>query len=226
MAVRKLFHFLFTMLAIVVLIFTCNTVKNPSDIFDQDETELGNGEMKWLAQSDSFSILAARWLKQGEVFYRNLKVLHQSDTIFADSTTAYYTNYGLLPIVRHLDNGKTEVLLGFVSDNDFQIDMLQMMFSPQKLLSIDTLPMFDGNHFDYDEDGQVEFSGFLGGFPTYCFDCDSDYYRPKLFYEMSLEGMAFDSIATKMWVEQTYGGFYGFTPDSSRVLPITSQNLK
>ncbi len=223
MAVRKIFHFLLTLLAIIVLIFTCNTVKDPSDIYSHEETdiEIGTGELKWLSHTDTYSILAAKWVKEGEVFYRNLKVLYQSDTIYADSTTAYYTNYGLLPIIRRLDNGKTEILIGFVSDSDFQIDMLQLMFDGSNIPTIDTLPMFDGNHFDYDEDGEVEFSGFLGYFPSYCFNCDSDYYRPKLFYEMSPTGMTFDSIATKMWVEKTYNVFYGLTPDSTRILPLS-----
>ncbi|HRI27754.1 MAG TPA: hypothetical protein PK239_08010 [Chitinophagales bacterium] len=222
---QKIVNFALVILVITILLFTCNTVKHPSYLYPNysDTSDLGlNGEQTFLAKGENLTLSATRWIHNGEVYYRKISVLSNSDTIFRDSTTAYYTNYGLLPILRLLPNGNTEVLIGFVSDKQFNIDMLRYVFSHEALLLTDTLPMFEGNHLDYDQDGQVEFSGFKGQFPTYCFDCDSDYYRPKLFYEMTPEGMLFDSTATKLWIERTYGVFMGFTPDSTKVIPIQS----
>ncbi|QQS27529.1 MAG: hypothetical protein IPM47_11515 [Sphingobacteriales bacterium] len=228
MLIRKLLNIILVVLGIIVLLFTCNTQKVPGDMFGNDDHQSlpGHGEKKWLVQTDSFSVVAERWIQNGDVYYRNLNVLNHTDTIFTDSITIYYTNFGLLPIVRNLNNGLTEMLMGFVSDKDYQTDILQFKFSGNDLISTDTLPMFDGNHVDYDNDGQVEFSGFKGYFPTYCFDCDSDYYRPKLFYEMSEDGMTFDSIASKLWSEQTFGSFHGFLPDSNLVVPLTTLRIK
>lgn len=220
---RKIIHTTITLLLIVLLIFTCNTVKQTPDYPYFEHPESGESEqIAWLAKGDTLSVGATRQFIESEVFYKNLFVLYLSDTLFTDtSATLYYTNYGLLPIVRTLSNGNTEVLMGFVSDNtDFAVDMLQWVFSPTALLSSDTLPLFDGNHTDADKDGIVEFSGFISTLAPYCFGCDSDYYRPRLFYEMTSLGMQLDSSATRQWAQKTYGTFLGLKPDSTQILPL------
>lgn len=222
MVIRKIFHTAITLILIVLLIFTCNTVKQSPDYPYYEHPEMGkNGQTAWLAKSDTISLGATRHFIDSEVFYKNLFVCYFTDTIFTDtSATLYYTNYGLLPIVRTLNNGNTEVLMGFVSDTrNNSIDMLQWVFSPTNLLSSDTLPLFDGNHTDADKDGIVEFSGFIS-FPPYCFGCDSDYYRPRLFYEMTPAGMHLDSSATRQWAQKTYGTFLGIKPDSTQIFPL------
>lgn len=114
--------------------------------------------------------------------------------------------------------------MGFVSDMDYNVDMLQWIFDRRQLLSSDTLPLFDGNHTDADDDGIVEFSGFRGGISPYCFNCDSDYYRPKLFYELAPDGMRLDSSSTKNWAIKNYGAFYGFKTDTGKIVPLLHEN--
>ncbi|OWY19386.1 hypothetical protein C7N43_01265 [Sphingobacteriales bacterium UPWRP_1] len=218
---RKIVHVVLTLLLLVFLIFTCNTSKHPPDFASFQNPELGkNGQKVWLTQSNALSVGATRQILDNEVYYRNLFVLANSDTILTDTATLYFTNYGLLPIVRALGNGKTEVLMGFVSDADYNVDMLQWIFNRRQLLFSDTLPLFDGNHTDTDDDGIVEFSGFRGGISPYCFNCDSDYYRPKLFYELAPDGMKLDSSSTKDWAIKTYGAFYGFKTDTGKIVPL------
>ena len=78
------------------------------------------------------------------------------------------------------------------------------------------LPVF-GSKPEY-INGRNVYSGYLNIADKPCNDCDSGYYNPILYYQVTENGIFLDSTITIMKNTIKWGGFYGFEI-SDRVLP-------
>lgn len=145
--------------------------------------------------------------------YRDLRVVLDGKLLYEDQKSNFVSNFGILPIVRQLENNQFEILVGFQENSGEKI--LHLIGREDSLILNDTLPLFKGNHSDRDRDGMPEFSGFLEKFPAYCQECDSLYYNPYLIYEMRPERFVLDTLLTRQWIENHYDRFAGFKPDSN-----------
>lgn len=204
----------------IVVLLTCNTLDRRQSLLQRhliQQMEAGDG-YRWLYQSDTLSIRALAEVVQGEVLFSHLAIMLHDSAVYANTTDRFSSQFDLLPIVRHLANCQHEVLMGIVPQAD-QYRILQLILNDTALVRTDTLPLFDGQHLNADRDAAIEFKGYWSNPLPYCLDCDSTYYNPQLFYEMSDTGFVLDAAATQNWASKHLGGFYGFRPDTLRVVP-------
>ncbi len=148
--------------------------------------------------------------------YKNLKMVYEDQLIYENTEKTFITNFGILPIIRDLDNGEVEALLGVKTASTFNI--LRFVIEDKRILSQERLPLFSGGHRNVDEDEAIEFMGYLENYGDYCMFCDSVYYNPLLIYEMRSDGFRLDSTATRQWIEKHYEEFKGFKADSNVVV--------
>lgn len=197
--------------ALVVAAVMCNTTRSGSDLFDRQRS--------WRFADDAVRVEARHVddLPDGGA-YRDVKVFFNDESVFDDQRAIFTDNMGLLPIGRGVGEGRTELLLGLKADPVDRI--LRLMIAADGRAEIDTLPLFKGMHNDSDGDGLVEFSGFVDRLPPPCLNCDSLAYNPLHFWEMRPDGFAFDSLATRQWIEIHYGSFHGFAPRPELILPF------
>lgn len=203
-----------------VLVFTCNTSNEPIS------EETASTSQVEIAKSDNFKLTADPTYVNQYTYYKNLQFTVNNRVVYTDSNHLFSTYYGILPIIRELNNGAVELLMGFEVEDDY-LNILQVIANDNGLIKKDTTPLFEGDHADMDEDGLIEFGGYLSHLDIYCMDCDSTYYNPKLFYEMSEEGMRFDESFTKKWIMDNYGVFHGFESSQKFIVPILKHfNIK
>jgi len=203
------YHFiLFT--SFVILSIICNTSR-----FDSSQV---NEKVKWSFFEDDLHILSQEQpiTNYQMPFYKNLKIIYKDALIYDNKETEFITNFGILPIVRQLENGTVEALLGIKEKQGFKI--LRLLLEEKRILSQSKLPLFSGGHQDIDQDKIPEFMGYLENFPDYCMHCDSVYYNPLLIYEMRPNGFTLDTTATQKWIEEHYHDFHGFQPDSTIIV--------
>jgi len=77
----------------------------------------------------------------------------------------------------------------------------------------------EGSISDFDDDGKYE----LGGYriiEAYCRNCDSAYYNPPVYYELS-DGFPFDSIAVQSAAKNMFGQFFGYSQDYNVIVSLS-----
>lgn len=196
--------------SLVVFSIICNTSR-----FDPEQV---NEKVQWSFLEDRLHILSQEQISTVHQmpFYKNLKIVYNDALIYDNKETEFITNFGILPIVRQLENGEVEALLGIKENKGYKI--LRLLLEEKKILSQSKLPLFSGGHQDIDKDRIPEFMGYLENYPDYCTQCDSVYYNPLLIYEMRPNGFALDTTATQTWIQEHYNDFYGFQPDSTIIV--------
>lgn len=229
---QRHFAVLLLLLLFIACIFTCNTFGEKQSIFLAHEAGLNEKTGKQRLVQEDNVVIEAQGKRVGEqIVYFDLNIFLFNKLVFADSVNMFTTERGLLPIVRQLKNDNKshqeqqpyEILIGLLPQPD-QSCILRLIADAQQQYQLDTLPFFLGNHFNADSDSFLEFMGFLSPIKPYCSECDSAFYNPLLFYEMRDTGFVLDSATTQKWAKQHYGNFYGFRPDSTRIVPIYKAN--
>jgi len=188
--------------AIVAWAMMCNT-----DGF----SFLKNKDRHWAFFDSTIVITASPKGKlNGEAVFKNLNIIENGKNVFTNNKLIFKTHKDILPICRELRNEDKECLLAFKEKNGDK--MLRLQFNSIGINALDTLPLLQFDHRDNDNDGIIEMGGFMHTKLTYCFNCDSVYYNPKLYYEMTDDGFKLDSLATKKWINRYYSDFYGYVP--------------
>lgn len=209
-------HFLYMLLIIclmIVLLFTCNTVPESRQM-----------EEVWLVNTARVGVVAKRATTSysNSTRYQNLSIFIDSNLVYHNPRDYFDMHFGLLPIVQPLSDEVTELLLGFWNQK-FQTKILRLQCNNKRVLYQDTLPAFNAHPTDLDRDRREEFSGYLAENEVYCVGCDSAYYNPLLFYEITKNGVQLDSAVTKKWIEEHYDSFYGFRPNKKLIVPLAKQ---
>ena len=223
---KKIAYPLFMLLFLVMVLLTCNTMNHEQSqeqrwLFKQEE--LGKG-YRWLYQQQNIGIRALAHLKNDELFFKDFAIMVNDSTIYFNTTDLFTTQFDLLPIVRQLPNKQHEIQMG-ISPEPEQYRILQLIFTDTSITKTDTLPLFDGQHANADADTTMEFKGYWSNLEPYCFDCDSTYYNPQLYYEMLNTGFTLDTATTKQWIDTNYGTFNGFRPNKNLIVPLKNTNL-
>lgn len=205
-------YHIFLLALLIVTGIICNTT--------DDGGILGDKRVEWKFMDDLCTISAREVgnISKGEMIYKDIKIDLKDQTMFENEQLMMFTNFGLLPIVRSIKRDNIEILLGIKAP---EIDKIHRLIINEKQIIIsDTLPLLKGVHDDVDKDGIVEFSGFMNNFESYCSNCDSIYYNPLLYYEMTKNGFTFDSLATTNWINKHYSNNFGFKADKSKIVRL------
>ena len=88
--------------------------------------------------------------------------------------------------------------------------IVAFVIKDNKVQKIDTLPQFEEQPKDIDNDNKLEVYGIMNLVEAYCADCDSSYYNPTLVYKITETGFVLDSINTIKMNKKIWGDFYGF----------------
>jgi hypothetical protein len=156
------------LLFIIVSLLTCNTIKTP-----QHNSNFIDDAPKWLAQSNRVQMLGYKIFTDNNIFYHNLSIHIDNKEVYHNPNALFSTYYDILPIIRELKTDNIEVLIAYADDVNYHLKILRLLFHQHALIKQDTLPLFNGSHTDTDQDGYVEFSGFLSPNKPYCIGCDS-----------------------------------------------------
>jgi uncharacterized protein YukJ len=148
--------------------------------------------------------------------YSNIEVFIDNVKVFADTTkTEYILNDRSYPRARKLRDNRQEILFKILGAPDLN-NLIAYYFKNNKLIQSQILPVF-GSKSEY-IDGKNVYFGYLNITDKPCNDCDSCYYNPILYYQVTDNGIFLDSTITIMKNTNKWGGFYGFEI-SERVLP-------
>ena len=201
------FH-LFLFGALIVSTIICNTQRGEKQQKERVDWSFLGDDVLIYADKYSFS-------DGSKPIYKNIEVVVEGANLYKNKTSDFVSNFGVLPIVRKTSTNQIEFLLGFKDTRNEKILRLisETKQGSNQIVLQDTLPLFGVGHQDLDEDGIIEFSGFLEHYPPHCVDCDSVYYNPLLFYEMQDHAFVLDTPTTRNWINENYQEFRGFKPD-------------
>ncbi len=195
----------------------CNTQNEDAPIWGSSPTEWYFLDNECLISAKEVGVVEAQKI------YKDVKIKLGEDIIYENDKIMLFNHFGILPIVRKLDNSNIEVLMGIKAP---EIDKIKrLIFDNNEIVVNDTLPLFSGNHKNIDDDNFVEFAGFLNKFESYCSNCDSAYYNPLLYYEMHPMGFKLDTTATLKWIESHYEQNLGFLPDKTKIVRLKKKTV-
>ena len=121
-----------------------------------------------------------------------LQIFSKGELVYsADSTKEFeFNDSKLWPAIIPLDSGKTQVLLE-VNDRPFANYILSLWFKEGKLIKEEQFPLFKYAPRDFDDDGILEYAGFL--YTVEGYTNDSSYYNPIFYCEYSRVGICLDT---------------------------------
>lgn len=154
-----------------------------------------------------------------DVLYHHISIEIKNKKIYSDTINLFTDNKSTLPSVRTIANNQYEILLGMTQGYTHSM-ILRLIANKNRVLHLDTLPIFDGTYKNLDNDIAPEFGGFITPFKEYCQDCELSYYNPMLIYELNDKGLLFDEDATYSWIMKHYGVFHGFKAQPNLIVPL------
>lgn len=181
---------------------------------------------QWLLKTNEISICAVPIPIGDHLFYHDLQIyLAKQTLLFSDTNSIFTTDKETLPIVRKMENGHYEVLLGMVEPYQ-QGRILQLLANKNTVYYKDTLPMLSPMRTKTPQDEFAQFGGFWFEPDLYCQLCDSAFYNPFLIYEMKPNGLELDTLATRQWILEHYTDFYGYKPSTPIVVVQRKSNVE
>jgi len=131
------------------------------------------------------------------------------DKVFyrADSLLEFEFNISSWPKFKRIDLTTFQILLE-LNDRPFKNKIIKLTVQNGRLIDNQTIPHFETEPKDFDNDGQLEFAGFLEFVEA--FDTDTTNYNPVLYFEDLDNGFQLDTQATMTMNIEIWGEFYGF----------------
>lgn len=150
--------------------------------------------------------------------YSHILISKGNETIFQDTTSneykflcnAFYTK------ARKLNDNRYEILIEEFDGPDID-KTLALYIKNNRYEKAQILPYFAASPEDIDQDGKKECYGIVQTMDAY--GNDSCYYNPTLYYEITDDGILFDSVLTKKKIIEMWGGFYGYLQSDRIILP-------
>ncbi|MBC7381862.1 MAG: hypothetical protein H7296_02580 [Bacteroidia bacterium] len=120
--------------------------------------------------------------------------------------------------IKKLKDGSYELVLEMFDGPDYD-KLVAIRIKNGKLLGKQILPYFNSPPENMDNDSYLEYSGVLHSVETPCGNCDSCYYNPTLYYEITDSGIRLDSLTTVRKNKENWGNFYGYYRSENIALP-------
>jgi len=137
-----------------------------------------------------------------------LKVLNEMQVIFsADSLEEFEFKLSKWPKFKRINPNTFQILLE-QNDRPFKNKIIVLTIRNNKLIEKRTIPCFDNIPKDIDNDGIVEYVGYIDAVEV--FHPDTTNYNPVLCYEDTNEGFQLDTQTTISVNKEIWGDFYGF----------------
>jgi len=141
--------------------------------------------------------------------YNFLEIFQNEKLIYKDaSVPEYTTDDSLYPKLYKFKN-HLELLIE-IDGRPNKNEVRRFIIKNQKLEIIDTLPTFLTKPKDLDNDKKLEYAGFWEFGETWGEENEVTGYNPIVFYELTDNGIALDSVTTMKVNSSIYGGFKGF----------------
>lgn len=190
-------NLLITFLSFVIFIFNC--LVNDTQKIKFKEIILSDGIMIAFPLTKEY---------HDNLTYRHIQIWILNKKVFEDTTeTEYLFDNKEWPKLIKASDDVYLIYLKIFDAPDFD-KLYQFTISNSKLIKTEIIPYFYQPAKEID--GKKVYYGTLHIIETPCNNCDSCYYNPQLFYELTEKGIILDSALTiKMNLEQ-WKGFYGF----------------
>jgi hypothetical protein len=182
----------------------------PSDSV-QTEAHLEKQIEKTIKLSNDIEISVGR----GEIIYELetftlFMLTHKKKLLYLDtSLTEYEFSDKLYPMVRALDGGTIELLVE-INNRPNKNYLKHFIFSQDKLLHTDSLPIFISTASNLDADARLELAGYWDVGETWGDNNEFTAYNPIIYYELLPNGIVLDSTLTHAKNQVIYGQFYGY----------------
>ncbi len=155
--------------------------------------------------------------------YSGIEIWKGKKLVYTDTgATEYFFNSKAYHRVFKLENGNELVLISVFDAPDLN-KIAGYYFENSKLIKLEVYPDFLSSDCDTDNDGKPEFAGLLNISESPCSSCDSCFYNPTLYYELTESGLDLDSSLTRERNKKIWGSFYGFS-QTEIVLPCPRDN--
>lgn len=140
--------------------------------------------------------------------YYNIRLLLGDSILYKDGLDFIKENSNEAKVRVHSIGNK--VLIQYeVDDRPLKDKMRLVHFKNGKFEKAELLPNFFDSLSIIDM-SEKTVSGYLNYSETYCLNCDTVFYNPKIVYKISIKGSIIDSLETKRINSEMYGDFYGF----------------
>jgi len=142
--------------------------------------------------------------------YSGIEIWKEKEVVYADtSATEYFFDSKTYHRVFKLKNGHELVLISVFDAPDLN-KTAGFYFENSRFIKMEVYPDFLSSDCDTDTDGKPEFAGLLNNSESPCSSCDSCFYNPTLYYELTDSGLNLDSSLTRERNTKIWGSFYGF----------------
>ncbi len=140
--------------------------------------------------------------------YSRIEIWIGENQVFKDTTsTEYLFDSKFYPQERKLKNGNYEVLMKVFNAPNYN-KIQAFYFKDNQLDNKLLFPLFQEKPIILD--GKPEYFGVMNISEPPCYNCDSCFYNPTLYYEKNDLGIVLDTIQTVKINTEKWGGFYGF----------------
>jgi hypothetical protein len=156
-------------------------------------------------------------------FVSRLVLVKDKQVIYkADSLTRFEFMRRNWPATIQINDTGFKVLLEFNSGNR-KNRILMLEYGKNKLLRIDTIPLFTKPPSDIDNDGNNEFAAAFDYYPQ---NMDFIPYEPIICYERTLKGLYLDTAATRKINLELWGTFLGMERSKETRIPFNPKALQ
>jgi len=130
------------------------------------------------------------------------KIFYQADTL-----TEFEFNKTAWPKFKRIDRNTFQILVE-QNDRPFKNKIIRLTVKDGQLTDNVIIPHFDSPPKDFDNDGELEYAGFLDFVEA--FDPDTTLYNPILYFEDTESGFNLDTLTTIRMNREIWGAFHGF----------------
>ena len=185
-----------------------------TDVPIQQTIELSSGFKLELGHETTYSTFK---------LYGFMRLLHNGQQVYADSSYEYEPQSSLYPLVIPAGDNSAEVLVE-VNDRPNKNYLLQLLVSNGKVTKVGKLPTFIAPAADLNGDGTLEYAGFWAFNETWGEEKEYTDYNPIIYYTVTPKGLKVNSDYTRKQNDAIFGFFHGY--EYSQNIDIPASALK